>query len=206
MHLLSRLINLRINSNDRVVNIMAIEIEKKYRLDKRLIVDLTAKLAEVGAEFISEVFEENFLHRGGTLDERSAALRIRKVGDNTTLTYKEKLRDDNGVKHKIEYETDVTDAEALERIIEMLGYHLSVVYEKHRKTWKLGDVEVVLDELPFGLYMEIEGTIEAIAAAEKLLGAKNLEVEPRGYPSLTVKLGKTAGNVSEARFEKTASA
>lgn len=185
---------------------MAIETEKKYRLDKRLIVELTAKLAEVNAEFISEVFEENFLHRGGTLDERSAALRIRKTADTTTLTYKEKLRDDGGIKHKIEYETDIIDAEAMERIIEMLGYHLSVVYEKHRKTWKLGDVEVVLDELPFGQFMEIEGTIDAITAAEKLLGIKKLEVESRGYPSLTVKFGKMVGNVSEARFGKTASA
>lgn len=185
---------------------MAIETEKKYRLDKRLIVEITAKLAEVGAVFINEVFEENFLHRGGMLDERSAALRIRKTAETTTLTYKEKLRDDNGIKHKIEYETDVADAEAMERIIEMLGHHLSVVYEKHRKTWKLNDVEVVLDELPFGQYMEIEGTIDAINAAEKLLGVQKLEVELRGYPRLTVKFGKTIDNVSEARFDRTVSA
>ncbi len=185
---------------------MAIETEKKYRLDKRLIVEITAKLAEVGAVFINEVFEENFLHRGGMLDERSAALRIRKTAETTTLTYKEKLRDDDGIKHKIEYETDVADAEAMERIIEMLGYHLSVVYEKHRKTWKLNDVEVVLDELPFGQYMEIEGTIDAINAAEKLLGVQKLEVELRGYPRLTVKFGKTIGDVSEARFDRTVSA
>ena len=185
---------------------MAIETEKKYRLDKRLIVEITAKLAEVGADFINEVFEENFLHRGGTLDERSAALRIRKTADTTTLTYKEKLRDDDGIKHKIEYETDVADADATEKIIEMLGYHLSVVYEKHRKTWKLNDVEVVLDELPLGQYMEIEGTTDAINAAENILYVKKLEVEPRGYPSLTVKFGKLVGNVSEARFDKTTSA
>jgi adenylate cyclase class IV len=101
MHLLWPAIILKINSNGGLYIQMAIETEKKYRLDKRLIVEITAKLREVGAQFVSEVFEENFLHRGGTLVERSAALRIRKTADTTTLTYKEKLRDDDGIKHKI---------------------------------------------------------------------------------------------------------
>lgn len=183
---------------------MAIEIEKKYRLDKRRLVEITAKLGEMGATFASEVFEENYLHRGGVIDERGAVLRLRKIGDLTLLTYKERYRDDlDDVKHRIEHETTVADVDAMERIIEKLGYKLSVVYEKHRKTWHFKDVEVVLDELPFGLFMEIEGTIEEIAEAEKLLEIEDLEPEPRGYPRLTVKFGKLVGDVSEARFDRT---
>ena len=185
---------------------MAIEIEKKYRLDKRRLVEITAKLDEMGATFSSEVFEENYLHRGGVIDERSAVLRLRKIGDLTLLTYKERLRNDSDVKHSIEHETTVADVDAMESIIEKLGYKLSVVYEKHRKTWHFRDVEVVLDELPFGLFMEIEGTIEEIAEAEKLLDIEDLEPEPRGYPRLTVKFGKLVGDVSEARFDRTTAA
>jgi len=181
---------------------MAIETEKKYRLDKKRLVELSAKLAAVGAVFSDEVFEENYLHRGGTLDERGAMLRLRRIGDVTYFTYKEKLRNDDDIKHKIEFETIVADVEATENIIDKLGYHLSVVYEKHRKTWHLGNVEVVLDELPFGFYMEIEGTIEDIEAAERLLEVEDLEPEPRGYPRLTVKYGKDVGGVMEARFAK----
>lgn len=183
---------------------MAIEIEKKYRLDKKLLVQMAAKLRELNAVFTSDVFEENYLHRGGLLDERNAVLRLRKTGDITLLTYKEKVGTDTDFKHKIEFETHVTDVDATESIIEKLGYKLSVVYEKHRKSWHLGNVEVVLDELPFGYYMEIEGSMEDILVVEKLLGADRFEPETRGYPRLTVKYGKQVNGVMESRFEKSA--
>jgi adenylate cyclase class 2 len=180
---------------------MAIETEKKYKLDKRRLVELAAKLAELGAEFTSESFEENYLHRGELLDERGAMLRLRKTGEVTLLTYKEKLRNDDDYKHNIEFETHVADVDATESIIEKLGYKLSVVYEKHRKTWQMGNVEVVLDELPFGYYMEIEGTVEDIENAEKLLEAQDLEPEPRGYPRLTARYGKEKKGVFVSRFK-----
>ena len=182
---------------------MAIEIEKKYKIDKKLLVELTAKLRELNAEFRSEVFEENYLHRGGVLDERNAVLRLRKTNEKTIFTYKEKVVNDSDFKHQIEFETEVSNVEATESIIEKLGYKLAVVYEKHRKTWHLNNVEVVLDELPFGYYMEIEGSIEDIQEAEKTLAIEHLETEPRGYPRLTLKYGKVVNGVTESRFEKT---
>lgn len=185
---------------------MAIEIEKKYRIDKKKLVELTAKLGELMAKFSYETFEENYLHRGGVLDERNAVLRLRKTDLKTTLTYKEKVPTDHDFKHQIEHETVVADVEATEAIIQKLGYRLDVVYEKHRKAWHLGNVEVVLDEVPFGYYMEIEGQMEDIVAAEKLLGIEDLEPEARGYPRLTVKYGKLINGVHEARFAKNTAA
>ncbi|MEP7214358.1 MAG: class IV adenylate cyclase [Acidobacteriota bacterium] len=185
---------------------MAIEIEKKYRVDKKRHDEVITKLEKLGGKFTKEVFEENYLHRGGLLDERGAVLRLRKIGDFTVLTYKEKLRNDSDFKHKTEYETVVADVDAMENIIGRLGYKLSVIYEKRRKIWHFKNVEVMMDELPFGLYMEIEGTIEDIAKTEKLLEIQDLELETRGYPRLTAKYGKIKGDVAEARFERTASA
>jgi adenylate cyclase class 2 len=182
---------------------MAIETEKKYHLGQKRLDEITQKLIELGAAFDKEVFEVNYQHRGGEIDERGATLRLRKIGDFTVLTYKEKVRSENGAKRKIEHETTVSDVDEMEAIIQRLGYHLTAVYEKRRKYWHLGDVEVVLDELPFGLYMEIEGTEDAIARAEKKLGLKEIEHEPRGYPRLTIKYGKMNGEVAEARFERT---
>ena len=146
---------------------------------------MEAKLRELNAVFVDDVFEENYLHRGQLLDDRNAVLRVRKTGNTNLLTYKE-------------------DVEATERIIEKLGYRLAVVYEKHRKSWHLGNVEVVLDELPFGYYMEIEGSVQDIIEAEKLLGAERFESELRGYPRLTAKFGKQVNGIMESRFEKTA--
>ncbi len=181
---------------------MAIETEKKYRLDKKLLVELTARLRELGAVFAYEAFEENYLHRGGILDERNAVLRIRKTNEKTVLTYKEKIVSQSEFKHQIEHETIVSDVPATEAIIEKLGYKLAAVYEKHRIAYHFGNVEIVLDELPFGYYMEIEGTMEDILAVEKQIGADRLEPEVRGYPRLTVKYGKQLNGVIECRFDK----
>jgi len=185
---------------------MSIETERKYHLGPKRLEEITSKLISLGAEFIKEVFEVNYQHRGGQMDERGATLRLRKIGDFTVLTYKEKIKNETGTKQKIEFETAVSDVIAAEKIVERLGYKLTAVYEKRRKYWRFGKVEVVLDELPFGLYMEIEATIAEIERAEKTLGLKEIEREPRGYPRLTIKYGKMNGEVAEARFERSRSA
>jgi adenylate cyclase class 2 len=181
---------------------VAIETEKKYRLDAKQFAKLPERLKKLGAVFEDEVFEENYLHRGGVLDNRDAVLRLRKTGDKTTLTYKESLPSVRDVKHKTEFETVVSDVNEMEEIIRTLGYRLSIVYEKRRRTWHLGKVEIVLDELPFGLYMEIEGTPRSIANTEKKLGIKKQALELRGYPRLTIKYGRMRKGVMEARFKR----
>lgn len=183
---------------------MAIETEKKFRLQPRQLGKLIRRLEKEGAVFAEEVFEENHLHRGRMLESKRAVLRLRKTQNRTTLTYKEPKSVNGHIKEKIEFETEVSDVDQTESIIAALGYRVSVIYEKRRKIYHLDDVEVVLDELPFGLFMEIEGTHNAIARAESRLGAKKLRPELRGYPSLTIKYGKLNGQVMEARFKKTA--
>jgi adenylate cyclase class 2 len=185
---------------------MSIEIERKYRMSQKRVEEITQKLDDLGAVFEQEVFEVNYQHRGGDMDARGATLRVRKIGDFSVLTYKERIKNETGTKERVEFETAVADVDAIEKIIERLGYKLTAVYEKRRKYWRMGAVEVVLDELPFGLFMEIEGTVEEIEKAELALGLKEIEREPRGYPRLTIKYGRKNGDVSEARFERKATA
>jgi adenylate cyclase class 2 len=180
---------------------MAIEIEKKYRLDARQYGRLSFVLEEIGARFEGEDFEENTLYRGGVLDEKNAVLRVRKIAGKTILTYKRRIRNEFDIKQQIEYETEIGNAEEIENIIENLGFVRSLVYEKRRRTWKFRQVEIVLDELPFGLFMEIEGSITAIAEAEMFLEAEAFEVEHETYPRLTAKHGRKNGELIEARFE-----
>jgi adenylate cyclase class 2 len=181
---------------------MAIETEKKFRLDAKQFKKLPRRLEKLGAVYQSEDFEENYLHRGGRLDSRGAVLRLRKTANKTLLTYKESIGPEKEIKQKMEFETEVADVDAMEEIIRMLGYRLSIVYEKRRRTWHLDNVEIVLDELPFGLYMEIEGTERNILRAEKKLAMKKLVAEQRGYPRLTVKHGRMKKSVMEARFKR----
>ena len=181
---------------------MAIEIEKKYRLNgaqKQFMINL---LGEVGADFVGEDFEENSLYHGGILIETNAVLRVRKIQDRTILTYKKRIQNEFNIKQQIEHETEVSNAEELEKIIENLGFSKILVYEKRRKTWHFRAVEIVLDELPFGEFMEIEGSITAIAEAEMLLGIEDFETEHATYPALTAKFGKKVNQQIEVRFSE----
>ena len=81
-----------------------------------------------------------------------------------------------------------------------MNYRAALVYEKRRRTWNFRTVEIVLDSLPFGEFMEIEGSLTAIAEAEMFLGAEDFEVVPETYPNLTLKFGTKNGDVVEARF------
>jgi adenylate cyclase class 2 len=174
--------------------------KKKYRLTEQQFNEIADELKEIGAEFIGEDFEENSIYGGAGLSENNAILRIRKTQNKTILTYKKRIQNDFSVKQQIEHETEVADSEAIEKIVEGLGLKKNLVYEKRRKTWKFRRVEIVLDELPFGFFMEIEGSFTAIAEAEMFIGAEDFETEHETYPRLTAKLGKQNGSVTEARF------
>lgn len=181
---------------------MPIEIEKKYRLPEEKIVDVISALTGHGSEFLGEDEEENTIYAGPALVEKGAVLRVRKTRDRATLTYKRRLDGGGDIKHQVEEETDVSDPAAIQRIILELGLRPVLVYEKRRKTWRTGEAEVMVDVLPFGNYVEIEGTVDAIHEAEALLGIADLETEEETYPRITARLGRPEGEVIAARFER----
>lgn len=181
---------------------MPIEIEKKYRLSEQQRVALARRLAEIGAKLEGEEFEENVLYDGAGLKGRNCVLRLRRIDGRAILTYKERLPSTSAIKHQREEETAVQDADTLHTILEALGYRPKAIYEKKRQTWRLGAVEVVLDQLPFGLFMEIEGEEIEIETIESKLAIEGLITENATYPQLTMEKGKRAGSVVEARFER----
>ncbi len=181
---------------------MAIEIEKKYRLSAEQLAEVERALVEESAEYVGEDFEENTIFGGGTLDKDGAVVRIRRTESGSKLTYKRRILNDLPIKQQVEHESDIGDPDKVADILNCLGLAPRLLYEKRRRTWKFCSVEVVLDELPFGLYMEIEGSIEDILTVEKQLGADKLLPESRGYPRLTLKYGKDVNGVFESRFDK----
>ena len=179
---------------------MSFEIEKKYRITKEQYEQVTADLEEFKAEYVREDFEENLLFGNEYLKQIEGLVRIRKTQNKNTLTFKQYVSDSAGVKKHLEYESVVESPDEVAKMVKALSFELRMVYEKRRKTWKFREVEVVLDELPFGLFMEIEGTNMQIAEAEMFLGADEFEVEPKTYPMLTKELGRRIGDRIEARF------
>jgi adenylate cyclase, class 2 len=180
---------------------MAIEVEKKYRLTAEQFEPLRRRLEDAGAEGQGPPeFEENTIYAGPNLDPSRRVLRLRRKGGRAVFTFKERDTSGSAVKHQREEETEVSDAAALASILEALGYRPVLVYEKRRTTFRLSGAEVVLDELPFGLFLEIEGDEPSILEAERLLDLQDAEAEHSPYPELTLRHGKQRGEAIEARF------
>jgi adenylate cyclase class 2 len=179
---------------------MPIEIEKKFRLTKKQREEVLQRLPAIGAKRQGEEFEVNTLYAGEPIEEPHCVLRLRRMGDRAILTYKERLPTESDIKHQREDETGVDDPDALELILKALGFTPALIYEKRRETWQLGKTEIVVDELPFGLFMEIEGTVQGIKEIESKLAIKSLRAEQATYPVLTRQHGIDRGGVIESRF------
>ena len=179
---------------------MSLEIEKKYRLQSDDLERVRSSLAALGAEFVGREFEENVIFSGEALRKAEAVVRIRTTDRRRVLTYKRRVPSEFAVKTQVEHEVDISDPVAAASILAELGLTPWLLYEKYRDTWKFKAVEIVLDELPFGLFMEIEGTVTGIREAEMLLEIENLDVEHETYPALTARLGSKVGDMTEARF------
>jgi adenylate cyclase class 2 len=93
---------------------------------------------------------------GGDLAQGDQILRLRKDTVDR-VTYKGPGFSLDGVLHRREIELSVSDFDAAQALLEALGYQVSMVYEKYRTIYALGDVLVMLDEMPFGKFIEIEG-------------------------------------------------
>ena len=104
------------------------------------------------------------------LAERHAFVRVRDEGHRTTLTYKQ--FDEASLTGAKEIEVTVSDFDATVALLEQVDLVHKSFQESRRETWKLGDVEVVIDEWPhLNAYIEIEGESEAsVKKAAETLG------------------------------------
>ncbi len=119
---------------------------------------IAERLRLSGGDLIQpRVLERNF--RMDTPDRQllqtGRLLRLRE-DYHVRVTYKENARMENGVISRTEIEFTADNIEAVQKLFEALGYHIIVIYEKYRRVFQLGDVKVMLDELPFGNFIEIE--------------------------------------------------
>ena len=181
---------------------MPIEIEKKYRLTQRDRRALEERMRALGCEPKPIEFEENTIYGGGRLNFGGCALRLRRVNGNERayLTFKRRIPSKSSIKHQEEHEVSITDPAGMDWILQSLDFHPGLVYEKRRTRWRVGQAKVVIDELPFGLFMEIEASVKEIKRVEKLIGAEAIRAVTETYPTLTAKLGKKRRGVIEARF------
>ncbi len=163
---------------------MAQEIEVKFyvqnlnELQRRLQV-LGARLSkprvrELNLRFDTE--DENLRQSGRVLRLRQDAV--------ARITYKDSGQLQNGALSRRELEFTVSDFDAAREFLEALGYRISFIYEKYRTTYKLDELEVDLDEMPYGEFVEIEGQASPLESTAAKLGLRWDTSIPGSYSQL----------------------
>jgi adenylate cyclase, class 2 len=96
----------------------------------------------------------------------------------------------------------VEDFERAKEFLEALGYRVVVFYEKFRTTYVLNDVHIMLDELPYGEFVEIEGeNVNEIHNIANLLGLNWDVMIKAGYHALFERVaGKYSLELSQLSF------
>jgi adenylate cyclase class 2 len=151
-----------------------IEIEAKFYI--RDLDSLREILLSLGGHLIHErILERNW--RFDTPSRRLSAagevLRIRE-DNRIRLTYKRPIQ---GTLERMEIEIEVDDSKKTRMFLEALGFEVFFVYEKFRETYKFDDMEIVLDEVPYGCFVEIEGP--SVALVQKTATQLKLNWEHR---------------------------
>ncbi len=160
------------------------EIEVKFYVKD--LGKVEARLREMGARLLRpRVHELNlrFDRPDGSLRREHRALRLRQ-GDDARLNYKGPSTIMEGAMSRREIEFSVSDFGAAQNFLEALDYQVVVMYEKYRTTYMIETSEVskdlgglsaliMLDKLPYGNFVEIEGESPVtIRAAAGRLGLK----------------------------------
>lgn len=161
------------------------EIEAKFAV--RDLATIEARLSALGAVcLVARQAEFNLRYDAPDrhLSATGQVLRLRRF-DDIRITYKGPGVRTNGVLERVEIETTVGNFETARQILESLGYQPIFLYEKYRAIWQLGDRQVMLDEMPYGKFVEIEAaSAEAVHELARGLGLNPHASIPASYQAI----------------------
>lgn len=184
------------------------EVEVKFHVGR--LRDLEQRVIHAGAKLIHpRVLETNlrFDTPDGQLRRDHRALRLRR-DTVITLTHKGPGALHDGIRTRTEVEARVEDLDQTRLLLEGLGYVVVFEYEKQRTTYDLGGVQLMLDELPYGDFVELEGVSEELKPLAARLGLRWEAAIPHSYHALFEQLQAAANlpfhDLTFANFTQTA--
>ena len=148
-----------------------VEVEQKFMLSdleaaRNRIAELNGVLrgTSVQRDVYYDAPDRSFLAK----PESSEWLRLRFQGEVVSLNYKLWYPLDAAVKtHCDEFETVVSNGEAMRRTLVALGYHELVVVSKVREEWQLDDTLLAIDVVDgLGSFIELEYIGRGLSVAE----------------------------------------
>lgn len=161
---------------------------------------LVQKLLDIGAEKVSEtVLQRRYVY--DVIPPRDSAwIRLRDDGKKITLTIKEILNDEiDGTK---EIEVTVDNLQKANKLLEFLGFKSRAYQENKRTSFKLGSVEIEIDEWPqIPPYMEIEGpSKEEIEEVVSQLGYSMSDTTSENTEKIYARYGLDIHSFPELKF------
>lgn len=164
------------------------EIEMKFLLPSYGKEELIKKLINLGAIDKGKKFENNILFdtEDKALDKKDYLLRLRRVNDRNILTFKGAAKKNVSFKIRKEIESEISDFDNMIEILKSIGYQIKFIYQKYRSSFHLNNLDITIDELPFGTYIEIEGEKEKILSISKKLNLKITEISNITYFDLYI--------------------
>lgn len=172
--------------------------------------EIERHLQDLGARLIqARVLEANirFDLPDASLQSDRRVLRLRRDSE-ARLTYKGASTNEQGVLSRTEIEFIVDDFEKAKQFLEALDFQPIFYYEKYRTTYILqpseGSIHIMLDELPYGNFVEIEGeTVESIRQVSDALHLKWNAAIGTSYSSLFKRVSQTLNlSFQDLSFEK----
>lgn len=182
---------------------MTIETEVKIHLPDFSVMQPHLRAATLK---MRRTYERNLRYDNaeGTLTPNDIVLRLRQDQHNK-LTYKAPAGSSDGIISRVELETQVADFDMAHAILQALGFSVYMVYEKYRTAYQLGGCEIVLDEMPYGNFIEIEGTAGEIETLLTQFGLQNAHRINASYADLfdhiKAALGLTFRDLTFENFE-----
>lgn len=179
------------------------EIEVKFLLKdySALMQKISALRLPCSQERIHE-FNLRYDLPDGSLVAQKQVLRLRK-DTQARLTFKGPGVMEEDVLLRKEIEVEVSDFDTTNRLLEALGYQVVMMYEKYRANYLMDSLVLSVDEMPFGLFVELEGENPAqVRRAADVLG---LDWEARinlSYSALLNQYNQNTGHTfSNLNFE-----
>lgn len=137
------------------------EIEVKVKTNNHQ--EILSKLESLGCTFTTPVTQDDAIYVNFDGDFTAFMpgtnfLRIRASGGKYLFTLKQPQKNELDC---IEKETEISDPEAMEGALELMGYHLAVRVKKTRTKTKYQDMEICLDSVEgLGDFVEVEKITE----------------------------------------------
>lgn len=163
--------------------------------------ELRKKVKKIAPQIkhLSRAHERNlrFDNQQGSLKKNGHVLRLRRWKDENTLTFKDrkiKSRFKKRPELEIRLDNRVHTIQEAKKILEKLGFHQYMEYEKWREKFKFrfdgSELEICFDEMPYGNFVEIEGSEKDILEAVQRLGFRWENSIDEDYLTIFEDLGK----------------